>query len=163
MITITTPLLVTGRGPAALVAAKLVAHRRVPCLLAGHEPIPDEEPVALDGPALDVLTGNGLLDVLRPFAVAEAPFTIVPLVFEQVLKHHCVVDLLVTVYDRMTFHPAPARPAPGDPVRGVLGDGRSEWAVEAQHHVHAAPETGIEAGLDGDIVSGAALAASVVG
>lgn len=163
MITITTPLLVTGRGPAALVAAKLVAHRGVPCLLAGHEPIPDGEPVALDGPALDVLARNGLVDVLRPFAVAEAPFTIAPLVFEQVLKHHCVVDLLVTVYDRMTFHPAPAHPAPGDPVRGVLGDGRSEWTVEAQHHVHADPATGTEVGLEGEIVAGAALAASIIG
>lgn len=132
MLTIATRLLLLGSGPAPLVAAKTAAGRGLPCVLVGHELVDDVEPVTLDEEALDVLRPNGVLDVLRPYAAAQEPFAIAPLHFEQTLKHHCVADMLVTVYDRMWFEldgdSDEAADADG-PIAGSLTDGSSRWPV----------------------------------
>src|SRR3954452_3275016 len=99
---IETPLLVVGQGPAPLVVAKIAAGWGLPCLLVGHEVTGGDTPVALDADAVAALTPHGALDVLRPYLDAVDPPTISPRVFEEVLKHHCVADFNVTVYDRMT-------------------------------------------------------------
>ena len=134
MLTIATRLLILGPGPAGLVAAKTTAGRGLPCLLAGHEPIDDTDPVILSDDALEALRPNGVLDVLRPYAAAQEPFAIAPLHFEQGLKHHCVADMLVTVYDRMWFEPAGGvdeATSPAGAVDGMLTDGASRWTVTA--------------------------------
>jgi hypothetical protein len=149
MLTITTPLLVTGNGAAALVAAKVAAGRGVPCLVVGHEPVEDDTPVVLSDDTLAALQPNGVLDVLRPYAAAQEPFTIAPIHFEHGLKHHCVADMLVTVYDRMWFEPATdVSPASHT---GVLTDGNATWRVEAANHFeadYADLDTAIRRGAD---------------
>lgn len=125
---IDTPLLIIGRGPAALVAAKVVSGAGMTSLVAGHEPVDDLEPVVLDERSLSILEPNGVLGVLRPYAAAQDPFTIAPTLFEQGLKHHCVADMLITVYDGMSLEEAEAN---GDGVTGRLTDGRSSWEIEA--------------------------------
>ncbi|MDH3678330.1 MAG: hypothetical protein OEV40_00120 [Acidimicrobiia bacterium] len=138
MASIDTPLLVVGHGPAALVAAKVASGRGLSCLIVGHEPIVDDQPVVLDEESLRVLEPNGVLGVLRPYASARAPFTIAPTLFEQALKHHCVADMLVTVYDRMWVDEQQVDEQQVDELRpdggalsGVLTDGRSRWELRA--------------------------------
>ena len=55
----------------------------------------------LDDAAVEVLDPHGVLDVLRPYLTAVDPLAIAPRAFEEVLKHHCVADLNVTVYDEV--------------------------------------------------------------
>jgi hypothetical protein len=125
---IDTPLLIVGHGPAPLVVAKVAAGCGAACLLAGHEPVEDRQPVPLSAEAVATLEHHGLFDVLRPYLDTASPPTIAPLVFEEVIKHHCVADLNVTVYDRMTVVDAvPAGPG----LRGVLPDGTGRWDVRA--------------------------------
>lgn len=100
---IETPLLIIGHGPAALVAAKVLSGSGLASLVAGHTPLDDTEPVELDADSLAILEPHGVLGVLRPYALTHEPFTIAPLLFEQGLKHHCVADMLITVYDDMAF------------------------------------------------------------
>lgn len=132
MPSIDTPLLIIGPGPAALVAAKSVSGRGLPCLVAGHVPVDDHQPVVLDAKSLAILEPHGVLDVLRPYASTQDPFTIAPLPFEQGLKHHCVADMLVTVYDNMTVED---RSPDGAGINGVLTDGRARWAIHADAFV----------------------------
>ena len=96
-----TPLLVLGRGPAALVAAKVAGACGQPCLLVGHEVVGGDAPVGLDRSAVAVLEQHHLVDVLRPHLLAFDPLTVAPREFEEVLKQHCVADPNVGVYDRM--------------------------------------------------------------
>jgi len=133
-VRIDTPLLVVGRGPAALVVAKLAAGRGLPCLLAGHEPVDDETPAALDDAAVEVLTRDGVLDVLRPYLTSTAPVTIAPRDFEEVVKHHCVADLNVTVYDEVTVVERDFGDRGGT---AVLTDGTSRWELHADRFVDA--------------------------
>lgn len=128
MAPIDTPLLIVGHGPAALVAAKVASGRGLPSLVAGHEVVHDAEPVVLDERATAILGPHGVLEVLRPYASAQDPFTIAPVLFEQGLKHHCVADLLVTVYDGMALEDA--RPV-DDGVDGVLTGSGSRWEIHA--------------------------------
>jgi hypothetical protein len=131
---IDTPLLVVGRGPAALVVAKVAAAYGLACLLVGHEVAGDDTPVALDLDAAAALEQHGLIDVLRPYLAGTDPPTLAPMAFEEVIKHHCVADLNVTVYDQMTVvERVPAGPG----VRGVLTDGTSRWEVSADLFVDA--------------------------
>lgn len=127
---IDTPLLIIGRSPAALVAAKVVSGSGLPSLIAGHEPGGDLRPVVLDDESLAILEPNGVLGVLRPYATAQDPFTIAPDQFEQGLKHHCVADMLITVYDGMAFE-SDRDGVDGVPIVGRLGDGRTSWEVSA--------------------------------
>jgi hypothetical protein len=133
---IDTPLLVVGRGPAALVVAKLAGGYGMPCLLAGHEVVGGDEPVALDADAVGVLAHHGLLEVLRPYLTSLDPVTIAPRAFEEVIKHHCVADLNVTVYDDVDVI---ERVAAGTGLRGVLTDGTARWDLTADRFVDADP------------------------
>ena len=161
MLSIATRLLALGHGPAPLVAAKTAAGRGLPCLLAGHEPVEDVEPVVLSDEALEALRPNGVLDVLRPYAAAQEPFAIAPLHFELGLKHHCVADMLVTVYDRMWFEPDPAGdPETAEPIAGSLTDGSSRWSVtaDAVFDLATGPNESDPADLNAAIVCGARFA-----
>ena len=151
-----TPLLVVGTGPAALVVAKGAAAYGLPTLLVGHEPTGDSVPVALDPDAGATLEQQALLDVLRPYLVATEPVTIAPLDFEEVIKHHCVADLNVTVYDDMAVV---ERVADGGGVRGVLTDGTSRWDVHADQFVDA---TALPGTLAEAITAGTAAALDAV-
>ena len=149
---IDTPLLVVGQGPGPLVVAKVAAGLGLACLLAGHEPTGDERAVALTAEAAAVLERHGLLDVLRPYLEGADPVTLSPRAFEEVIKHHCVADLNVMVYDGMTLvEPV----ADGDGLRGVLTDGSGHWDVHADHFVDGAS---MPRDLSAAIVEGAAVA-----
>ena len=132
---IDTPLLVVGHGPAPLVVAKVAAGWGLSCMLVGHEVIGDDRPVPLGADAIAELTPNGVLDILRPYLDAVDPPAISPRAFEEVLKHHCVADFNVTVYDRMTVI---ERVPIGRGVRAVVTDGRARWDVTADVFIDAA-------------------------
>jgi hypothetical protein len=131
---IDTPLLVVGRGPAALVVAKVAAGCGLPCLLAGHEIVGGDTAVALDAAAVAALERHALVDVLRPHFAALDPFTITPRAFEEVIKHHCVADLNVTVYDEVAVIELEVV---GRGARGVLTDGTTRWDLDAERFVDA--------------------------
>ena len=133
---IDTPLLVTGHGPAVLVVAKVVSGWGLQSLVAGHQPLEGDEPVVLDADAVAVLAPHGVFDVLRPYLASVEPPSIAPVVFEEVLKHHCVADMNVTVYDGIELVEHAPHGERG--VAGVLSDGRSRWDVVADAHVDAA-------------------------
>ena len=133
---IDTPLLVTGHGPAGLVVAKVVSGWGLQSLVAGHQPLEGDEPVVLDAEAVAVLTPHGVFDVLRPYLASVEPPSIAPVVFEEVLKHHCVADMNVTVYDGLELVERAPRGDRG--VTGVLSDGRARWEVVADAYVDAA-------------------------
>ena len=130
--TLETPRRIVGPGPAALVIAKVVSGRGLPCLIVGHEAADNTEPVALDPESVAILEPHGVLAVLRPYAVAQNPFTIASLAFENALKHHCVADMLVTVYDDMYVNEA-STTAGG--LQGELTDGRNTWEIRADAFV----------------------------
>jgi hypothetical protein len=154
---IETPLLVVGRGPAALVVAKLAGGLGLPCLLAGHVVVGGDVPVVLDADAVAVLQRHGLLDVLRPYLASPDPPAIAPRSFEEVVKHHCVADLNVTVYDGVAVI---ERVAAGVGVRGVLTDGRARWDLVADRFVDAGL---LPSSLPAAITAGAAAALDAVG
>ncbi len=154
---IDTPLLIVGRGPAALVVAKIAAGYGVPCLLAGHEVIGDDTPVALGADATADLERHGLVDILRPYFDALDPLTIRPRAFEEVIKHHCVADLNVVVYDEVTVV---ERVDAGAGIRGVLTDGTSRWDLGADLFVDADL---LPSSLPDAITAGAAAARHAVG
>lgn len=135
MPTIDTPLLLVGHGPTALVAAKVLSGAGLPCLIAGHEVVPDSEPVVLDDQSLSILEPHGVLGVLRPYASTQDPFTIAPEMFEAGLKHHCVADMLITVFDgmRLVDHSSA-----GVGIDGVLTDERSRWNLHADAYLDVA-------------------------
>jgi flavin-dependent dehydrogenase len=147
-----TPLLIIGSGPAALVTAKVAAGRGLPCLLAGHELVDDSTPVVLDAESLAVLEPDGVLGVLRPYAASQEPFAIAPLHFEQGLKHHCIADMLVTVFDGLSVTDV-VRSGAG--ATAVLTDGRTRWEVRADQFIDVG-------GLPGDLNDAIHHAAEVV-
>lgn len=156
MPSIDTPLLIEGHGPGALVAAKVASGRGLACLVAGHEPVDDDRPVVLDDESVAVLEPHGVLGVLRPYASAQAPFTITPALFERGLKHHCVADMLVTVYDRLWVED---RRPEADRLAAVLTDGRTRWDLRADAHLDAAT---MPVELNGAIHGAAQFATAVV-
>lgn len=153
---IDTPLLVIGHGPAPLVVAKVAAGWGLPCTLVGHEVTGDDTPVPLGAEAVGELRRHGLLDILRPYLDAVDPPTITPRAFEDVVKHHCVADFNVTVYDRMALVD---RRLVGGGLRAVLTDGQARWEITADMFVDAAalPST-----LPAAITAGAAIALEVI-
>jgi hypothetical protein len=134
---IDTPLLVVGHGPAALVVARVASDRGIETLLAGHETIGGEDPVPLDAESVAVLERHGALDILRPFLTSTDPPTVEPNVFEQVLKHHSVADMRVTVFDTLQLVDVVPRDGPGSGLTGVLTDGRARWDVKADAFINA--------------------------
>jgi hypothetical protein len=168
-VSIDTPLLIVGSGPAALVVAKVASGYGLASVVAGHESggraggeatSPADAPVALDADAVSVLTPHGVLDVLRPYLSSAQPPAIAPSLFEEVLKHHCVADMNVTVYDGMRLVEREARGGGGiEGVVGVLSDGRSRWPVRADAFVDA--DT-LPNGLPEAITAGAERAKQIV-
>jgi hypothetical protein len=144
------PLLVVGNGPAPLVVAKLAAGWGLPCMLAGHEVIAGDTPVALDADAVAELTPHGVLEILRPYLEVVDPPTITPRAFQDVLKHHCVADFNVTVYDKVTVV---ERIVDGRGLRGVMTDGRARWDLRADLFIDA---TLLPSTLPAAITAGAA-------
>ena len=134
MVRVETPLLVLGRGPAALVAAKVAGACGQPCLLVGHHIVSTDSPVRLDATAVAVLERYGLLDVLRPHLLTVDPLTISPRELERVLKQHCVADVNVGVYDGMEVV---ERAITGRSLRGVLTDGVARWDLVADSWIDA--------------------------
>ena len=132
MADIHTPLLIVGSGPAALVAAKVASGWGLPCFLVGQQPHEDLKPTELDGRSQSILERHGVLAVLRPYATRHDPFTITPVSFERALKHHCVADTLITVYDGMSVQDL--RPE-GRGVAAVLTDGHRTWGIRADAYL----------------------------
>jgi hypothetical protein len=153
---IDTPLLVVGGGPAALVLAQVASGAGLASLVAGHEVSGGDEPTTLDDESVAVLRPHGVLGVLTPYAARRDPFAIAPAVFEEVLKHHCVVDMVITVYDGMSLVDAVPD---GDGVDGALTDGRSRWPVHADAVVDT---SSLPTELNGAIHAGAAAARDVL-
>jgi hypothetical protein len=153
---IDTPLLVVGSGPAAVVVAKVAGGCGLACVLVGHDIAGDDEPVALDAAAVAGLEQNGLIDVLRPYLAAVDPPTITTRAFEEVIKHHCVADLNVTVYDQMAVVD---RRLAGPGVTGVLTDGTSRWDVRADAFVDA---DALPGALPAPVPAGGAAAVAAV-
>ena len=102
--------------------------------------------------ALAAMAPHGVLEVLRPYAATQDPFAIAPLLFEQGLKHHCIADMLVTIFDEMVYEASSA-------VAGVLTDGRRRWSVTADHMIDVSE---LPTELNSAIVAGAAAANSLV-
>jgi hypothetical protein len=153
---IDTPLLIVGPGPGALGVAKVASGWGLSSLVAGHEPVGGEDVVELDGHAVEVLTPHGVLDVLRPYLSAAEPPAIASATFEQVLKHHCVVDMNITVYDGMSLVDQQPR---GGGVSGVLTDGRARGDVVADAFLDA---TTLPTELNAAIAAGARVAREVL-
>ncbi len=128
-VPIDVPVLVVGQGPAPLTVAKMLSGRGVPCLLAGHTVLPEAAPAALGSSALDVLKAYGLLDILHPYLERNgASVTISPDVYESVVKHHCVADVNVIVYDEVAIVDCVSGPSG---VEAVMTHERSWWEVRA--------------------------------
>jgi hypothetical protein len=149
---IDTPLLVVGRGPAPLLAAKVAAGYGTGCLLVGNHAVGDDEPVAFTAEAYAELQRHGLLDILRPYLVPGEPAAIAPSDFEYVVKHHCVADLNVTVYDQIEVI---ERVTVGRGVRGVLTDGTIRWDLTADRFIDGEQ---LPRALSDAIMAGAAAA-----
>ena len=131
--------------------AKTASGRGLPTLVAGHEPIDAGPAVELSRDALDALAPHGVIDVLRPYATIQEPFAIAPLLFEQGLKHHCVADMLITIFDDMTY-----RESGGV---GQITDGSSTWDVSADTVIDVSE---FPTELNDAIVAAAARANSLV-
>ncbi|MDA3041437.1 MAG: hypothetical protein O3C27_18295 [Actinomycetota bacterium] len=132
MAAIDTPLLIVGHGPGALVAAKLASGIGQSSVVVGHEPIEEGERVVLDDASVAFLEPDGVLGVLRPYAADQDPFAIAPGTFEAGLKHHCVVDMLVTVFDGLWVEDLALT---GPRAGARLTDGRSNWAITADAYL----------------------------
>jgi hypothetical protein len=179
-LVIDTPLLIVGGGPAALVVAKVVSGYGLGSVVTGHQSVGstgdeaagggggagaepsaelDDRPVELGDEAVAVLTPHGVLDVLRPYLSTADPPAIVPSVFVEVLKHHCVADMNVTVYDGLVLTERERRAGRAEGLVGVLSDGRSRWEVRADAFVDAST---LPADLPGAVVRGAEVAREIV-
>lgn len=146
------PVLVVGHGPAPVTVAKMFAGRGVPCLLAGHDVLPEAAPATLGSAAVDALRAFGLLDILRPYLDCTGGSATIPSdIYENVIKHHCVADLNVTVYDDVEI--VDRRTGPSG-VEAVMTHGRSRWEVRAAQLVDG---SGLPTSLPDAIVSAADL------
>jgi hypothetical protein len=134
VIRIETPLLVSGRGPAALVVAKVAGGLGRACLLVGGGSATDETPVTLEADAVAALEEHGLIDVLRPHLASRHPLAISPREFDTVLTQHCVADVNVTLYDAVTVV---ERQPDGCGLRGIMTDGVRRWELTADVFIDA--------------------------
>ena len=153
---IDTPLLVTGTGPCALLVAKFASGRGLASLVVGHISGTSLDPVRLGEASVELLTPHGLLDVFRPYLASAEPPAIAPALFEEVLKHHCVADMNVTVYDGMELADS-VRSGAG--LTATLTDGRATWEVRADRYVDA---SALPTALDAAVPAAAAVADEIL-
>ncbi len=100
---------------------------------------------------------HGLVDILRPYLdAARSVDHRADRDFEEVIKHHCVADLNVTVYDEVAVI---ERVTDGSVLRGVLTDGTSRWELAADQFVDADL---LPTALSDAITAGAAAARGAV-
>ena len=156
-VAIDTPLLIVGGGPAALVVATVVSGYSMGSLIIGHEPVCADELVELDADVLEILKPHGVINVLLPYADSIDPVVINASVFEQVLKHHCVVNMNITLYDGMVLSNV-KREGPG--ASAIMIDGQTQWSISADHLVDT---SGISVDLNDAIRAGAAVAGEIIG
>ncbi|MBV1878832.1 MAG: hypothetical protein KUG79_14415 [Pseudomonadales bacterium] len=145
---IDTPLLIVGNGPAALIIAKLTSGASLGSLVVGHHSSQNDKIITLNQRSLEILKPHGVLNILLPYFLtstdhesngtnptnAEHPCSIKASVFEQVLKHHCVVNMNITLFDGMTvFDIKTDRHA----ATATMTDGKSHWQLEADTFVNA--------------------------
>jgi len=153
---IDTPLLIVGGGPAALIIGTVVAGYSLGSLIVGHESLNSDEAVELDDKAIELLKPHGVINVLRPYATSTEPFVITAALFEKVLKHHCVVNMNITLYDGMELLDL----APdGDGANCTISDGQTKWAIKADRLVDT---TKLSIDLNGAIKEGAAIAREIL-
>ena len=154
---IDTPLLIVGGGPAALIIGTVAAGYSLGSLIVGHESLGGDEAVQLDDEALALLKPHGVINVLKPYATSTEPFVITAALFEKVLKHHCVVNMNITLYDGMEILNLTPD---GDGANGTFSDGHTEWAIKADRLVDT---TQLPTDLNGAIKEGAAIAIDIIG
>lgn len=131
-VTIDTPLLIVGGGPAALIAATVASGYSLGSLIVGHESQDSDELFELDEETVALLKPHGVINVLRPYAASNAPFVISAALFEKVLKHHCVVNMNITLYDGMELLELSPD---GDGAQATISDGETKWLIEADYLV----------------------------
>ena len=154
---IDTPLLIIGGGPAALVIGTVASGYSLGSLIVGHQSTDSDNTLELDEEAIVQLKPHGVINVLRPYAQNMEPFLITEALFEKVLKHHCVVNMNITVYDGMDLLELTAV---GEGAKAVISDGQTQWTITADHLVDT---TSLPADTNGAIKEGASLARNIVG
>lgn len=154
---IDTPLLIVGGGPAALVLAQLAGGASLGSLVVGHRSRGQGETVELSAEAVALLQPHGVINVLLPYAERTEPMVIDSALFEQVLKHHCVVSMNITVYDGFDVSNLVSK---SSGVSATISDGRSQWQVEADRMVNTAR---LPVELNAAICEGAAFARRITG
>jgi hypothetical protein len=155
-VTIDTPLLIVGGGPAALIVGTVASGYSLSSLIVGHESKDSDELFELDDKAIALLKPHGVINVLRPYAESYEPFVITAALFEKVLKHHCVVNMNITLYDGMELLDL----SPVDVgAKGTISDGETQWLIKAGRIVDT---TKLSANLNAAIKEGAAIAKDIV-
>jgi len=153
---IDTPLLIIGGGIAALLVGQMVSDASLSSLIVGHNAFSGDEAVELDQDSIALLRPHGILNVLNPYAVSQEPLTISQVVFEKVLKHHCVVNMNITVYDDMEIQGLTTE---GEGASATLSDGKTQWQVHADRFIDTSE---LATDLNGAIKAGAALAQGIL-
>ena len=153
---IDTPLLIIGGGIAALVIGQIVSDASLSSLIVGHKALSGDEAVELDQDSIALLQPHGVLNVLNPYAVSQEPLIISQVVFEKVLKHHCVVNMNITVYDDMELLDLTAE---DQGAAATLSDGKTQWQVHADRLIDTSQ---LPKDINGAIKAGAALAQDIL-
>lgn len=155
-VEIETPLLIIGGGPAALIAATVASGYSMGSLIVGHEPVCPDESVKLEAGVLDILKPHGVINVLLPYADATDPVVIKASVFEQVLKHHCVVNMNITLYDGMSVSDLRRE---GEGAHLTISNGETRWSVSADYLIDTSK---VSTDLNTAIRAGAATAGNII-
>lgn len=131
-VTIDTPLLIVGGGPAALIVATIASGYSLSSLIVGHESQDNDDLFELDDKTIALLKPHGVINVLRPYAESLEPFVITAALFEKVLKHHCVVNMNITLYDGMELLDLTPDAAGA---KAIMSDGQVQWLIQADYLV----------------------------
>lgn len=158
---IDTPLLITGGGVGALIVGQITSGASLGSLIVGHRcqvhaDNADAQLEELDAKSTAILQPHGVLNVLIPYAVSAEPLVIDRTVFEKVLKHHCVVNMNITVYDDMKISNLVID---GETATAVLSDDKHHWTLRADR---VAETSTLSANLNNAIQQGAALAQTIL-
>ena len=153
---IDTPLLIVGGGPAALIVGTVAAGYSLSSLIVGHQSTDSDVTVELDEEAVALLKPHGVINVLKPYAMSTEPFAITAALFEKVLKHHCVVNMNITLYDGMDLTNLKRE---DNGTTCTISDGHTEWAVKADRLVDTAI---MPTDLNAAIKEGATIASNIL-